>query len=142
MLDPLVLRTLVSGLLTDAIGTYSLDTDAGTVTQSAIAVLPDLDVGYNYPPSGTTVTGLEVVIYKPTADYVPIMGGKMQPATWEVRLKQWDTNASLTDLMNALVPQLASALIYCRFLKPGSIPPNPQKGIVEQGVIKFTEYLA
>lgn len=138
MIEALTLRTQVAELLNTQIGSYSLE----GITAVAIAVLPDPDVGYNYPPAGTVVSGLEVVIMQPVNDYVGMMGGGMAPATWEIRLKQHDGDRNLVAIANSLVPALANLLSYARMGQPIMIPPNAAKGIVEQVVIRATEYIA
>lgn len=138
MIDALELRNQLASLLAGQIGIYKID----GVESPAIAIMPDPDLGWNYPPAGTEVSGIEVVITCPINDYTPLMGGGMAPSTWEVRVKQQEQNGSLHTVVNVLVPALADLLNCARMGRPVQIPPNAAKGIVEQVLIRFTEYVS
>ena len=56
------LRAKIIGLLGDSLGTYQTKVRQNVIVMSAIADLPDPKYGYNFPPAGTTINGLEVVI--------------------------------------------------------------------------------
>ena len=140
MISPLELRNQLAGLLASQLGQYTIE---GGKTAPAIAVLPDPEVGYNYPPAGTVVTGVELVIMCPINGYQPLMGnGGIASAVWELRLSRRDTNGSLRDIINALVPQLQNLPNHAKISQPIVIPPNDAKGVVEQVIIRLTEYVS
>lgn len=137
-MDALSLRNQLQMLLDGQIGHYTLSNGQRVL---AIAVLPDPEVRYAYPPPGTAIEGLEVVIMQPFAQFTPLLGNQgMQPATWEIRLKRWEgAQGNLIEIANTLIPQLAKA-IDATFANPGYLLPKPEKGIVEQAIIQFTVY--
>lgn len=134
------LRKTIEATLGDRIGRYHFpegDSDR------AVSVLPDPDLGYNYPPKNTQIEGIEVQIIKPLIGIAPLMGNRsMRPARWEVRLRAIDdSRKDLIELANLLTPKLASAL-PCLVASPGHIPADLTRGILEQIVIRLTVYLA
>lgn len=142
IMDALLLRSLLLSLLEADLGIYNFDNG---LTAPAIAVLPDTDHGYNFPPADTDSQGLECLIFQPLKGWVSLLGnGGAVPCRWEIRLQQWDGNQNLLAVANALVPVLARSpeLAYCQFSKPVYIPPNREKEILEQVVIRFTETIA
>lgn len=109
-------------------------------TVAAIAVLPDPEVGYSYPPAGTKIVGIECVIYLPLNGIAPILGGVMVPARWDLRLRAHDDSVKdLIPVANQITPELAKRL-NCVMSNPSQIPANPSWGLLEQIVIRFSEY--
>ncbi|MEH2393872.1 MAG: hypothetical protein V7K21_20135 [Nostoc sp.] len=104
MIEALVLRTHVFTILEDFLGTYTFPDRTISI---AIACLPDPDKGWNYPENGTKVQGLEVVIKQPYPEVQGNLGGdRTCTNTWEIHLKQWDTNKSLMEVIGQLTGEL------------------------------------
>lgn len=132
------LKAIVQRSLKNYLGTYQF---AANLSAPAICLLPDSDCGYNYPPAGTETSKIEAKIFRPLNAISPLMGNNpMIPATWEIRLLQWAQNDSLLDAANLLVPILSREL-DCQVGSPKLIPADEKKGIPEQVVIRFTQYL-
>ena len=139
MITPASLRSLIFRTIGSQIGSYRLPDSEGVTP--AIAVLPDPDLGYNYPPTGTITTGLEIRIRTPLHMIEPLLGNvPMVSPRWEIRLLQRDVNGSAIATANALLPVLSREL-DCEVSNPVLIPPNPEKDIPEQIVINLVEHL-
>ncbi|WP_414755578.1 hypothetical protein [Anabaena sp. CCY 9910] len=135
MIDALILRNDVFAILEDLLGTYTFD---GGSTDKAIASLPDPDSGWNYPPQGTKVSGLEVVIKSPYPETKSNLGGdRTHSYTWEIHLKQWDTRSTLEGAIFLLTNELPASYLIERVSK---IPPNNQLLTVEQCKIFIKEW--
>ncbi|MFN6572413.1 hypothetical protein [Dendronalium sp. ChiSLP03b] len=105
MIEALTLRNDILAILTNKIGTYTFPNGGGS--EIAIACLPDPDKGWNYPEHGTKVSGLEVVIKQPIPDVSANIGGdRTFTNTWEIHLKQWDSNKSLVEVIGLLAGDL------------------------------------
>jgi hypothetical protein len=119
----LILKQQIIEILGDSLGKYTL---ANGQIVSAIAV------GNNYPPQGTKVTGLEVVIIPDTGLEVnPIMNGGRWDNESTVILKQWGEGTVL-DAVKLIVPLLGNQVeIGARVL------PNESLGNIETIRIKF-----
>lgn len=127
MIQPeiIALKQRIIEELDGIIGTYTL---LNGQTIPAIAV----DQG-NYPPQGTQVSGLEVVIL-PQADNAisPLLGGRMWEITSMVILKQWGEGTTL-EAMTKIIPLLGNQVqIGARVLPDGSL------GNIETLKITFT----
>lgn len=69
----------------------------------AITILPDPDIGYNYPELGTKVEGLEVIINLPYSQPKNLISGdKLLIKIYQVILKQWDSSKSLINTVESL----------------------------------------
>ncbi|WP_445634511.1 DUF3168 domain-containing protein [Nostoc sp. DSM 114161] len=107
MIEALTLRNDILAILANKLGTYTFPNNGGTT--KAIACLPDPDKGWNYPENGTKVSGLEVVIKQPYPDVESNLGGdRTFVNSWEIHLKQWDTNQSLVEIIGLLSGELPS----------------------------------
>jgi hypothetical protein len=103
-IEAIILRADVLAILVDLLGTYTFP---DRTTAPSIACLPDPGKGWNYPENGTKTSGLEVVIKQPYPDVSANIGGdRTFSNTWEIHLKQWDTNASLLEVINKLTNEL------------------------------------
>lgn len=95
------LKNKIIEVLGDELGDYTL---SGGVSAKAIAV----DTGNNYPPQGTQVEGLEVVIV-PSTDVN--MGAMLQGYEWivtsQILIKQWGAGHTLSAL-EKIVPLLGN----------------------------------
>jgi hypothetical protein len=97
----LSLRSLINGLLSSELGTYTFS--SGQTTPS-ICVLPDNVFGMNYPPNGVTVSGLEVVLVDSfNIKHRPILRGSYNKEFVEITLKQWDITKTTVAATNLLV---------------------------------------
>lgn len=104
VIETLTLRNDILAILANRLGDYVFP-DGGT--DKAIACLPDPDKGWNYPENGTKVSGLEVVIKQPYPDVEANIGGdRTFTNSWEIHLKQWDTNQSLVEAIGLLSGEL------------------------------------
>lgn len=135
MIEPLILRNDIITLLGNLLGTYTFPDNGGT--DHAIAILPDADAGWNYPPSGTKIAGVEVVIVRPYPDASQLLGGdRMKTYTWSLTLKQWDSRGDLLDATESLV----NGLDYF-ISKSIPAPSSAGLGSLEQVKIDITEYI-
>jgi len=126
------LRTQILSLLSGIIGTYRY---SDGYTESAIAVLPDPNVGWDFPGNGTVTDGIEVIITRPYPGAVPLYGGRMKPLRWGITLKQWDSQQGLLEATEALVDGLDYLMT-----SPKLVPPNAALGIIEQVTFQILEY--
>jgi hypothetical protein len=63
----------------------------------AVAVLNDAE-DEQFPPDGTEIEGLEIVIRCPARIPQPMLSGYQVELEWTVHLKQWDRSKSLDSL--------------------------------------------
>lgn len=126
MITAINLRSHLTTILSDSIGTYTFK--SGSVSP-AIAVIPDSKYGYGYPPTNTTVTGIEVVIIRPSPTTVMLLGGFKSRLSWQIYLKQWDKTKHLEQATNALITGL-DKLGYA-FESPVRVIPNEKSGGIE-----------
>ncbi|MBN3875193.1 hypothetical protein [Nostoc sp. JL23] len=135
MIDILILRNDVLLILESLLGTYTFPDRS---TSPAIACLPDPEKGWNYPENGTKTSGLEVVIKRPYPDVEANIGGdRTFTNTWEIHLKQWDTNASLVDVINKLSAELP-AQYFIERVSP--MPASDKLLTVEQCKLFITDW--
>jgi hypothetical protein len=122
----LTLKAQVIDVLDTLLGTYTLPN--GDIVP-AIAV----DNG-NYPPQGTKVEGLEVVIV-PQLDTVfsPMIDGREWKLTSVIVLKQWGVSGTTLGAMEKIIPLLGNQVkIGARVLPDNSL------GNIETLKISFT----
>jgi hypothetical protein len=106
MINAFILRYELLAMLQKSLGIYLFSDGSRS---GAIAVLPDPDNGWNYPPQGTKVSGLEVIIKLPYPDLEANLGGdRAFEYSWEIHLKQWDSNKSLLEIIELLLTSLPS----------------------------------
>lgn len=127
-MNAIELRSQIELALSGMIGSYRLPN--GMVTP-AIAVLKSYDV---YPPEGTKITGLEVVIMYPTALPTATFEGYKVERNWTVYLKQWDRQGSLIDVVRSFfsIPSFVKKLIF--------VPPSESLGIPEMVTATVCEF--
>ncbi len=127
------LRDECLSLLQGQLGTYTFE-DGSVV--DAIAIIPDPDLGYDYPRAGTHPSGVELIIQIPYPDAKPLLGlGINKPRTWQIYLKQWDNTKNLIDATNTLINGLPYLLT-----KIVPVPPNENLGTIEQVRIELMDY--
>lgn len=135
MIDILILRADVLAILVDFLGTYTFPDSS---TSPALACLPDPDKGWNYPENGTKTSGLEVVIKQPYPDVEANIGGdRTFTNTWEIHLKQWDTQGSLVEVINKLGCDLPAQYFIERV---SQMPASDKLLTVEQCKLFITDW--
>jgi hypothetical protein len=102
-MDAALLRDTLKVVLKDLLGTYRFVN--GEIT-TAIAI----DYNATYPPPGTVIEGLEVVIIPRSSLSVSgLVGGKLATYQTDAILKQWDATQNTfcaTDRIIGTVPEL------------------------------------
>lgn len=131
----LSLRSHAKDILATHIGTYTFQ--SGTTT-TALVVLPDPNYGYSYPPAGTKVTGIEVVIIRPTPTTSMRLTGYASRRTWQIYLKQWDKSKNLVQATEVLIDGL-NRLGYA-FESPIHVLPNEKAQGIESVRVAVYEY--
>jgi len=93
------LRAKIMSLLGDSLGTYQIKVGRNVNVMSAIADLPDPKYGYNFPPAGTTINGLEVVIETLNTDDLQLYINNDYGTCYgsKITLKQWDVSLTTRD---------------------------------------------
>ncbi|HYX18331.1 MAG TPA: hypothetical protein VE944_28990 [Nostoc sp.] len=135
MINALILRNDVFAVIKDLLGTYTFP---DRTTAQAIACLPDPDKGWNYPENGTKVSGLEVVIKQPYPEVSANIGGdRTFTNSWEIHLKQWDTNQSLVEVIGLLSGDLPADYLIERV---STMPATEKLLTVEQCKIFITDW--
>lgn len=133
MITPIELRSQFLTLLSQLIGSYKFSDGH---CQSAIAILPDEDYGWDFPNNGTVTTGIECVIIRPSPSITELIGGRQKKYEWAVTLKQWDASNNLLAATEALVKNLDYLLTT-----PRTVPPNPALGNIETVKFELCEYI-
>jgi hypothetical protein len=104
-MDAVLLRDTLKVVLGDLIGTYRFTNGE---TTPAIAI----DYNSTYPPPGTVIEGLEVVVIPRSSLGVSgLIGGKLATYQADVILKQWDITSDTfcaTDRIIGSIPGLIS----------------------------------
>ena len=81
----------ISQWLDGSIGNYSFN----NTEIKAIAILPDRQWGYDYPPDNWTTKGLEIVIIQPVPKTINILNRQLfKNYRWEIYLKNWEEDNS------------------------------------------------
>lgn len=119
------LRSAISTWLDGQLGLYLFPTGD---TTTAIAVLPDSERGYDYPPPEVTVSGIECVIVQPRIDSKLLIDGIRKRYGWDIYLKQWDNNGSLVTATETLIDSLGDNRY--EFTSPVYMPINESAGIL------------
>lgn len=128
----LELRAIVSTSLEPLLGQYKFSNGE---TVPAISVTKDN--GEIYPPEGTKIIGLEVVIQTPTLNPTPMLQGYKVKREWTVYLKQWEKGK---DLEKALEKLLSAELDDFIIDKTIHIPANYQLGVPLGTTIRIHRY--
>lgn len=135
MIDILILRADVLAILVDLLGTYTFP---DRTTAPSIACLPDPEKGWNYPENGTKTSGLEVVIKQPYPDVEANIGGdRTFTNSWEIHLKQWNTNQSLLSAIAKLTNELPAQYLIERV---SQMPASDKLLTVEQCKIYLIDW--
>jgi hypothetical protein len=141
MIDALNLRKDILEILSNEIGIYTFPDES---TDTAIAVLPDPDIGWQYPEQGTTVEGLEVIIKQPYPETSSNLGSdRTNTYCWEIHLKQWDTQKNLKTAIELLINNLHPSdypIKRASLMPKLSAPEGDKLLMVEQCKIFIEEY--
>jgi hypothetical protein len=131
MKDPLVFRDEVKELLLDVLGEYTFGNGQST---PAICLWQK-----NYPPSGTEVSGLEVVITPNTRleSNALLNKGRLTNYESEILLKQWDENESTLEAIERLKYFLPNSLEISPRVLPNTVLDN-----IETCTLTFTQTFA
>lgn len=110
MLTKYELRQAIETALGDLLGTYTLPDGATEI--DAVSILPDSVLGYDYPPPGTVISGLEVaVLWDSELTTQPLTGqGNYTTSVVRIELKQWDESATLSAAIDALIATFGGAI--------------------------------
>ena len=137
MIDPLTLRSRIQQICTPCLGQYTFSVNGVVDSEPAIAILPDDEYGWHYPPSGTKTSGVEVVITLPYPKLKPMLNNAyLKEFRWGITLKQWNQNGNLLQATNRLVIGLRDYLVT----PPQQLPPDDSLGILEQVRFEIVEY--
>lgn len=99
----LEIRNKIELALGDLIGTYHLP--KGNKSIPAIAIVPDPNLGYNYPPETTRTEGLEVIIMFGNPDIETLLSRQaLINKTIRIMLKQWDFTKTTIPALEAIAP--------------------------------------
>ena len=128
-MEPKELRSLLEETLTGLLGTYTF---ANRRKASAIAVIQSYEV---YPPPGTDIQGLEVIIYCPTGTPQATLNGYRVENNWSIHLKAWDKKS----LQPALHRLLALDQLHIKQTIP--IAANEILGIPEMMTLTINEFV-
>lgn len=126
------LRSSLINLLSGILGTYKFP---DRTTDSAISILPHKTHGWNFPPSGTEVSGIEIIIVRPPPAIKELLGGRQKKYEWALTLKQWDGKGNLLEAIEKITDGLDYLLT-----SPRLIPPNPALGSLESAKLEIIEY--
>jgi len=132
MITTTELKSLILNCFDDYLGKYNS-------TLPAIAVLPHLDYGYDYPPSNWVVTGIEVVIIKPKIRTKNALYATTKRRDWEIHLKNWDKSGVFPTVVETLINGLADATYQME--TPIYVPYNEALGILESAKITVYEHI-
>ncbi|MBD2570055.1 hypothetical protein [Anabaena lutea] len=132
MSDALELREFVYISLASLLGIYKF-TD-GTQTP-AIAVISGN--GELYPPEGTQVTGLEVVIFTPTLAPAALLQGYKVKEQWVIHLKQWTVGMSVQLALDSLLSAELEGFVISQIVE---IPADYRMGIPAGAQVKLDKF--
>lgn len=120
------IRDIVESSLSGQIGTYTLPT--GQVIP-AVAIIPTSDGSYYYPDEGSTVTGLEIVIFNDVFQYMPVHANSLKELeTFKIYLKFWQEIADKKSLVKTLMLALADENLILKQTGP-MLSPEETAGI-------------
>lgn len=133
------LYTIINDAIGAQLGNYISNGNGATV--KAIAILPDIEYGFDYPPEAWNAEGIEVVIVETFPKHENLLNRQaIEYEKWNVFLKNWETSQDEPS-GDALLQQLGRtlALAFTRegilFTNSDVIPGNEEMNIRPQ--IKF-----
>lgn len=92
------IRCWILDALPDDLGAYRWQ-DGRTIP--AITIIGNRQ--QQHPPAGVEVSGLEVVIFYPEPDMMPLMGYFQNSDNWAILLKQWDSKSNTLEAKDKLM---------------------------------------
>lgn len=98
----LELREAIAIALKDELGTYTF---ANGLTAPAIAYVANLD---EYPPTGSSVSGLEAIIIPASPSVAPLLQGYAVENKWLIYLKQWNSKQTPRSALDKLLATIKS----------------------------------
>lgn len=117
--NALQLRQTIEDAIADLIGTYTFTTGQST---PATAVLRG---GEQFPPPGTVVEGLEVVIFYPELTPGDLLGGYVVENQWTIHLKQWDESKTTNEAFRGILSAIGNVKSSIK------VPANKERNIPE-----------
>jgi hypothetical protein len=124
------IRTELETLLENELGTYTFKNGK---TAIASCVLPDAQLGWEYPANGTKAEGLEMVLIPNiTVDSKVMLDGFKTVYKTQIKLKQWDKTKTTVNATKILIQEF-SELIEIR----PRILPSTELKIIETQVINI-----
>lgn len=129
MLDVRSLRTQIESALSDLLGTYTF---VNGRTTPAFGVIKGNEV---YPPDGTTIKGLEAILFYPALDPMATLTGYRVKQKWTLHLKQWERGKSVNPACDRI---LANSEILVEQIIP--MPAQERLGIPEGAQIKIRQF--
>jgi len=124
----LEIRQEIETLLETELGNYIY---ANGLKTKAICILPDPTYGWDFPPPGSKVDGLEVVLSANTEiKNRPLLTGNYINFSSKILLKQWDSKKNTIIATMSLLKNLPECLI----VRP-RILPNTSLGNIESQTI-------
>ncbi|QSJ14598.1 hypothetical protein JYQ62_22120 [Nostoc sp. UHCC 0702] len=131
--DALLLRSIVTSALAGFLGTYTF-----TNGQSVVALAVIANNGEIYPPEGTKVSGLEIVIYHPYLSPKPLLQGHKVKETWVIHLKQWQQGKGVQEALRAFLSSNLSDFITEEIAE---VPADVRMGIPAGAQIKLFKFV-
>jgi hypothetical protein len=125
-------QLIIDSLSPNYLGKYNGDKDA-------IAIIPHKTFGYNFPPADWKVTGIEVVIIKPSIKVKMSHQGGLKRRQWDLWLKQWQQSVNLSDATELMVDGLLDNKYQIQ--SPVYIPYNERLGIIASAKIPIIEFI-
>ena len=126
-------------IISQEIGVGSYRLSNGRI-ERAISILPDIEFGWDLPPSGTEINGIEIVIEQPVAPRIqPLIGNDIiEEYQWKIVLKEWGRNEVI--LGNA-VKKLIEILDRegFQFSNPTIVPASQELNLLAMAEISIVE---
>lgn len=138
MSDALILREHIFNTLISQLGTYTFIDEFGAVIGNAPALALIEGNGELYPPDGTRIEGLEVVIFFPAYSPKPLIQGYKVRQEWIVHLKQWTVGEGVQAALDSLLsPGIPDFLIN----QINEVPADYKIGIPAGAQVKFNHFV-
>lgn len=123
------IKSLINDNYRTQLGTYTFKNGA---IATAICVLPDKNLGFDYPPLGTITKGIECVLVGPKISHKRYFDGYLQKARIDIYLKDFGNGANLLNLTEEIfgcvfsLRYLQSDPVYIQGNKAANIIPQSQ----------------
>ncbi len=119
------------------LGTYRLPNNREIPASS---VLPDRELGYDYPPSDTEINGLEFIFQSPVTPVIhSLLGGDvLEEYRYRIILKEWSANEVMLGESLKVLLRILETEGY-DFSSPLVIPASQELNLVTMAEITITE---